>query len=747
MTNLASDNFKKQTQLQEHTQESNFAISGMSCAACAARIEKVLNKKAGVASATVNFAAETAKVRHDDSVSDEQIRAWIAKAGFDAKPLSEKSVVAEHDEHGGLWRLVLLWLLSVPFWVGMLGMMAGSHALMPPIWLQFVLASIVQFGFGWVFYKGATASIRGGLANMDVLVALGTSAIWAYSTYVWQQGEAHVYFEASVMVIAFVSLGKFLEMRTKKHSLNSLTLLLDLIPKHAKIKRDGAWQEVSVDSVQAGDVLLGRTGDSVAVDGVVTFGSGMLDEAHLTGESRVLTKSVGDVVLAGSVISDGSFEYQARATGQDTALADVVSALNEAQGTKANIARLADKVAAVFVPAVVAIALITFAVNFWWLGAFDEALLRAVAVLVIACPCALGLATPAAIMAGMGTAARHGVRFKDAPSLEAAGHVDTMVFDKTGTLTHGKPQISAVHLFADDLAKSANLSNFNETLALTLTASLEQHASHPLAKAFTQAASEQNLALFEVTDVQSVIGKGLSGVIEPFGLIKVGVPEFADLPDFDAYLGNEAFAQPQWRFASLVALSINGKAVAVYALTDTIKPTSERVVSKLKEDGIEVVILSGDHQAVVDDVAGKLGISKALGRLSPRDKAEFISQLQADGRQVAMTGDGVNDAPAMAAAAASFAVGAGSDVARHTASAELVGESITHAYYAQKIARLTLKNIKQNLFFAFIYNAIGIVVAAVGLLNPMIAAAAMAASSISVLSNALRLKRVRLQLD
>lgn len=717
-----------------NTSTEQFAISGMTCQSCASRIEKVLNKKPAIISAAVNFATETLTVTYDaDATEANEVMAWVGHTGFDATPMVEHTA----SDTAPPWDLILLWLLSLPFWVGMLGMMIGSHALMIPVWLQFVLASIVQLVFGARFYRGAWASIRGGLANMDVLVALGTTAIWAYSSYVWlthPHAMHAVYFEASVMVIAFVRLGKYLEHRTKTQSLDSLGLLTQLIPNDVLKQVNGQWIKVAIDSVQTGDVLLANTGDKVAVDGVVLSGVGMTDESHLTGESLLIQKTAKDDIYAGSTLMDGSLTYQATATGRATQLGDMMSALKDAQGTKANIARFADRVAAVFVPVVVAISLLCFVIN-WMLGTgVDQALMRAVAVLVIACPCALGLATPAAIMAGMGMAARHGVWFKDAVSLESAGSIDTIIFDKTGTLTTGKPSVRQMLLLDTDI---------DADTALKLTASIEQYASHPLAEALIHAAKAANLHLLPATDILSTTGQGLSGVIDSVGQVAVGTPEFIGIDQWRA----SSDQRNDWQDVSVVGLSVNGVPKAIFGLSDTLKAEAGAIVHQIQQDGIQIVLLSGDRQSVVDEVAKQLGIDRAQGQMSPRDKLASIEALKQQGHRVAMVGDGVNDAPAMAAANASFAVGGATDIARHSASARLLGDSLSHVYYAYRIARMTLTNIKQNFFFALIYNCIGIPLAALGLLNPMMAAAAMALSSISVLLNAMRLKRVRLNAD
>lgn len=734
------------------TETINLDIGGMTCQACANRIEKVLNKKPAILEATVNYANETAHVSFDDSQTNaDEVLDWVKKTGYTAHIQQADAMFSQDKATESVTpplRLILIWLCLLPFLWGMLGMMIGKHDFMPAIWVQFILATIVQFGLALPFYKSAWASIRGGLANMDVLVVLGTLTIWAYSTYVWLTMEsshamhdtAHampdVYFEAGVMVIAFVRLGKYLEERTKKHSLNSINLLLELTPSNVLLKVGNDWQQTPLSKVKIGQILLAKHGDRIACDGVVTAvtgGEAWCDESHLTGESLPIPKKNADNVMAGAMLSSGTLEYRATAIGSQTQLGDMITALNDAQGSKANIARIADRVAGVFVPVVVVIAILTFIGNFYVLGSFDTALMRAVAVLVIACPCAMGLATPSAIMAGMGVASRHGVWFKDAQALEATGSVDTIALDKTGTITEGKPQVVAHYLFDEEL----NLAEIAQ-----ITATLETHANHPLATAMLDYAKTFNLEnTFTVNNVENVTGKGIQGDIADIGLVKVGSPAFTNMT-----LPQEILAEKTWQVASLVAVSVNDVPIAMFALADSLKADSMTAIASLKKLGLTTIMLSGDKQSVADYIGGQVKIDTAIGELSPRDKATKISELQQNGKKVAMVGDGVNDAPAMATATASFAVQNGTDIAQHSASARLMGDgshSISHVLSAVTIARATLRNIKQNLFFAFIYNMIGIGFAMVGLLNPMLAAGAMALSSISVLMNALRLTRLK----
>lgn len=708
-------------------QHINLQIKGMTCQACANRIEKVLNKKEFVQNAAVNFAGETAQVDYDDTCTNtSNIIEIIKKTGFQAA-LHTDFVPPQKEEHH--WRVWTLLALSSPFGVGMLGMLANSHALMPPIWLQITIATLVQTYFALPFYRGAVASVRAGLANMDVLVSIGTLSIYLYSLgmVLVGHGAYHIYFEAGVMVLAFVSLGKYLEEKTKRGSLNALGMLLQLTPREVSVQKNGIWQTVSLNSVQIGDVLRAVHGERIAADGVVIAGDGWADESHLTGESQPVYKTIGNKVLAGSMLS-GSVDYRTESLGNDTLLGDMIVALADAQGSKAAIARLADKVAAVFVPCVLIIALITFVVNWLVSTQFAVALVRSVAVLVVACPCALGLATPAAIMAGMGVAVRHGVWFKNATAMERAGAVDAVVLDKTGTLTQGVPEIVAT--WAAD--------GVDEKYLLQVAAAVEQHATHPLAQTIARATKTQ----FSAHQVRTIAGEGIIAQVDNVGEVRVGKAEFCGfrLPET---LGEV------WHIASVVAVSINHQAIGALALADTLKNDSAEALQRLRTNKITVYVLSGDNTATVKHIAQQLMLPEncVRGEQSPRDKATFVAQLKNEGKTVAMVGDGVNDAPALALADIGFAVRGNTDIAEHSASAVLVHKSLNHMADGLFIARATLRTIKQNLFFAFIYNIIGIPLAALGLLTPVLAGAMMALSSISVLGNALRLKKIRNYLE
>jgi copper-exporting ATPase len=709
-------------------------IGGMTCQSCANRIEKVLNKKPFVQQAGVNFAAEEAQVVFDSTqASETQIIEIIHKTGFSAHIKQANELPIEEKNTSIPWRLIILWIINIPFLIGMLGMMSGSHNLMlPPIW-QFALASIVQLWLAIPFYRGAIGSIRGGLANMDVLVSTGTLTIYIYSAFMLlyhaNHAMRHVYFEASVMVIGFVSLGKFLEERTKKHSLNSLSMLLQLTPKKVTALRNDKWTEIALDQVNIGEIIRANQGERIAADGIIESGNGWCDESHLTGESRPEEKQKGGKVLAGAMVTEGSIIYRANQLGSQTLLGDMMNALSDAQGSKAPIARFADKVASVFVPAVLLISLVTFTLTYILTNDSVSSLIHAVSVLVIACPCALGLATPAAIMVGLGKAVNAGVWFKDAAAMEETAHVDTVVLDKTGTLTKGELEISALWQPQSAVHSEDDLYRF--------AAAVEQQANHPIAKAIVHAAEQKMLEIPTALFAKMEVGQGIQAKLEQVGTIKVGKPDYCGL-----ILPKNL--EDIWQIASIVAVSINDEPIGAFALMDTLKNDSLHAIQRLQQQNIDVVIMSGDQQSVVDYIAKQLGIKKAFGGLSPRDKAEQIQKLKAQGHVVAMVGDGINDAPALAAANVSFAMKSGSDIAEQTASSTLMQHSVNQLVDALFIARTTLKNIKQNLFFALIYNILGIPLAAFGFLNPVIAGAAMAMSSISVLINALRLKKVKI---
>ncbi len=713
----------------------DLAITGMTCAACAARVEKVLNRLPGV-TASVNFATETARVDTAAvGVAPEALITAVEKAGYGAHLKSAQSRDDEKHRHletyrGEFNRFVISALLTLPFIAQMVAMLFGKHDLLAP-WLQFALATPVQFWIGKRFYIGAWNSLRGGGANMDVLIALGTSMAYGYSVavVVWALPH-HVYFEASATVITLVLLGKVLEMRARTKASSAIESLLRLQPKTATVERNGERVEISIADMQPGNIFVVRPGDSVAVDGEVIDGESAVDESLLTGESLPSAKRAGARIYAGTLNQQGLLRCTATGVGQHTALAAIVRMVEDAQGSKAPIQRLADVISGVFVPVVIAIAVVTWLA--WWLigGDVTAGIINAVAVLVIACPCALGLATPTAIMVGSGMGARAGVLIRNAAALESAGSIHTLIVDKTGTLTEGKPVVTDV--------VAANDATRDEVLAVA--AALEQGSKHPLAQAVIAHARERALTLQAMSDFQSVSGKGVQATIGGAAAV-LGSPTFATqlgltLPDADV-------ATLQRAGKTVVFVARARHTLGVIAIADRLRATTPAAIRELIALGVTPVMLTGDNALTAEAIAREAGITHWQAGMLPQDKAFHVQSLQNDGNKVGMVGDGVNDAPALAAADVSFAIGAGADVAIQTADITLMRNDLMSVVDAIRLSRATLTKIRQNLFFAFFYNALGIPLAAMGLLNPIIAGAAMALSSVSVVGNALLLKRWR----
>ena len=713
------------------------AVGGMTCAACATRIEKQLNKLPGV-EAAVNLAAERAHVRFvPDLANVEAILATVVKTGFTATVSTAdthadekaRKLATYQAEVRRFWISAALTLPLVGQMLFMFGGGADAHADVLPRWLQFLLATPVQFWIGWRFYVGGVNAIRGGAGNMDVLVALGTSMAWGYSALVMVLGlHQHVYFEASATVITLVLLGKILEARAKAKTSAAIEALVKLQPRTARVERDGQLIEVPVASLIPGDRFVVRPGESVPVDGEVIEGVSSADEAMLTGESLPVAKGVGAPVFAATMNGDGLLRCRATGVGSHTLLAGIIRLVEQAQGSKAPVQRLADRIAAIFVPVVSAIALLTF-IAWWWLGGdFTTALVNAVAVLVIACPCALGLATPTAIMVGTGQGARAGVLIRNAQALELAEKLQVLAVDKTGTLTEGRPTVT-------DLLP---VSGGDAAELLRLAASLEQGSTHPLAAAIVNRAKADGLALALPASVVSVAGKGMTGEVDgravavgsPTWMVEQGIapPELGALPAAGR---------------SVVAVAVDGRAIGLVGVADPLRRSSREAVARLRRLGVEVVMLTGDNPQTAAVIAREAGVDRYEAEVRPEGKAEAIARLKQGGRRVGMAGDGINDAPALAAADVSFAMGAGANVAMEAADITLMRNDLNGVADAIHLSRATLAKIRQNLFWAFIYNVLGIPAAALGLLNPVIAGAAMAMSSVSVVSNSLLLKRWR----
>lgn len=702
------------------------SIGGMTCAACSARIERQLNKLPGV-EAVVNLPAERAHIRFDPAAVDvDKLIATIVKAGFTATVSTQETREQEKARKAAAYRAEVrrFWialLLTLPL-IGQMPFMfaadAGVHADILPRWLQFLLATPVQFWIGWRFYVGGWKALAGGSGNMDVLVALGTTMAWAYSTVVWLFDlHQHVYFEASATVITLVLMGKILEARAKAKTGAAIEALMKLAPATAHVEREGRLVELPVKSLIPGDIVVVRPGEAVPVDGEVIGGTSHLNEAMLTGESLPVPKREGDKVFAATVNGEGLLRVKAHGVGAHTLLAGIIRLVEEAQGSKAPVQRLADSISAIFVPVVVAIALVTFLA--WWLihGDFTQALINAVAVLVIACPCALGLATPTAIMVGTGLGAKAGILIRNAEALERAEKLSVLAVDKTGTLTEGKPVVTGIEVGAGNMADEV----------LRLAASLEQGSTHPLAAALVEEAKARGLSLDVPQDVRVEPGRGIAGSVAGSN-VRVGSPDWLGAPESTAV-------------GSRVAVEIDGVIAATITVADPLRASSRAAVARLKRLGVEVVMLTGDNVATAVEIARQAGVNRFDANVLPADKAAHVAALKAAGKSVGMAGDGINDAPALAAADVSFAMGAGADVAMQTADVTLMRNDLNGVADAILLSRATLAKIRQNLFWAFIYNVIGIPAAALGFLNPVVAGAAMAMSSVSVVSNSLLLKR------
>ena len=715
-----------------------FAIGGMTCAACSARLEKVLNRQPGM-QANVNLAAERARVRLLGAADEAAVVAAVAKAGFSAAVVDSQTREREKAEKLQVYRREIrrFWIsviLTLPL-IGQMLLMFGEHGHQNelPRWLQLALATPVQFWIGWRFYDGAYKTLRGGGANMDVLVALGTSMAWGFSTVVTVFGlDQHVYFEAGAAVITLVLLGKLLEARAKARTSEAIESLIRLQPKTARVERDGQWVDMPVEALMPGDLFLVRPGESVPVDGEVVDGESSVDEAMLTGESMPVGKRPSDKVFAATANGQGVLRCRATGVGEHTLLAGIIRLVGEAQGSKAPVQRMADRISAIFVPVVCTIALATLAG--WWLysGLFAEALVNAVAVLVIACPCALGLATPTAIMVGTGQGARAGILVKNAEALERAEKIAVLALDKTGTLTSGRPQLTDIvprGMAGDE--------------ALGLAATLEQNSEHPLARAIVAASQESQESLANATvdgkkvaNFKSIPGQGVEAEIDGRKL-QLGSPDWLGLA------ADPAVVALQQAGKTVMVLAEGAVVLALFAVADALRPTSKAAVRRLRERGIRVVMLTGDNAATAAAIAAEAGIDEFRAGILPGDKAAAVNELKAGGGLVAMVGDGINDAPALAAADVSFAIGAGSDAAVEAADLTLIRSDLSGVGDAIALSTATLGKIRQNLFFAFIYNVLGIPLAAMGLLNPVVAGAAMALSSVSVVSNSLLLKRWR----
>lgn len=723
----------------------DLSVGSMRCASCAGSVERKLLAAQGVQQASVNLATEKVRVQAAENVQPLQLAQLLTQAGYpsavieDEEPSQDDALAdlggsSKLDPEGR--RVVLAAVLTLPLVLPMVGMLWGSHWMLPG-WIQFLLATPVQFYLGRAFYTGALTALKNRAGNMDLLVALGTSAAYGLSVYLMTLGDPHLYFEASSAVITLVMLGKWLETRAKRQTTQAITALQALRPNTARVMRAGKWQEIPIGQVRLGERVQVLAGERIPVDGAVLDGQSHVDESMITGESMPVPKQAGMACVGGSLNLDGVLNIEVAATGKATVLASIVRMVQEAQAGKPGIQKLVDKVSAVFVPLVVLVAALTMLYwGLWAQAGWGLAVMNAVAVLVIACPCALGLATPTAIMAGTGVAARHGVLIKDAKALETAHRLNHVVFDKTGTLTEGKPELVA----------AVPVAGLSQGDFLQLAASLEQGSQHPLAQAAVRAAVSKGLGLHQPQAVQEVAGKGLLAELNgqqyclgtQAWMQQMGVSR----AEFDAFDLNPAAPTRSW-----LASKTNGdgsiRLLGVLCFADTLRSSSASAVADLKRMGIQTSMLSGDSGAAAQAVAGQLGLDHFEAEQLPADKTLAIGRFRQTGDVVAMVGDGINDAPALAAADVSFAMASGTEVAMHAADITLMRSDPALVAQSIEISRATYRKIRQNLFWAFLYNTLAIPLAAAGLLNPVIAGAAMALSSVCVVSNSLSLRRWR----
>ena len=716
----------------------DFNITGMHCAACVGRVERTIAKLPGVEEVKVNLLTEKASVLiGEEGPSDDRVIEAVKAIGFGASvlvdtgmPTIDKEAEKAHEEEmKGMKRdLIIAAVCAIPMMVSMTGHSLFGWPMLPP-WVEFVLATIAQFGPGRVFYSNAFAAVRSGALTMDVLVALGTTVAYLFSIYNWLTGSHDLYFETSAWLITFILLGRLLEARAKGKTSEALQKLIGLQAHTAHVLREGSFVDLPLAEVQVGDVLEVRSGEKVPVDGTVLSGVSTVDESMLTGESLPVEKEEGASVVGATVNLTGSFTMKAEKIGGETMLAQIVKVVEQAQTSKAPVQRIADQVSAVFVPTIIAISVIVFVLwYFLFDGSLDTALMNATAVLVIACPCALGLATPTSIMVGSGLGAEQGILFKSAESLEGTGKVTAVVFDKTGTLTEGRLAVSKVHVL-----EGSEESFFVQLLAL------EGKTSHPIGKALATYALSKNASLLEVENYEEVPGKGLQGKVAS-QFIQIGhsrwMAELGYVMDGVSTEIEEAESEGM----SVSLMAVDGLVTGLIGVADQVREEAIEVVKELTSLGIEVWMLTGDNKRTAAHIAQLVGVTHIMAEVLPQDKATKVAELKLQGKKVAMVGDGINDAPALATADIGVAVGNGTDIAMESADVVLMNPSLRTFLKAIRLSRHTMTNIKQNLFWALIFNTLGIPLAGIGMLSPMIAGTAMAFSSVTVVGNSLRLR-------
>ncbi|WP_035346244.1 heavy metal translocating P-type ATPase [Alkalihalobacillus hemicellulosilyticus] len=733
-------------------EKDEFDISGMTCAACATRIEKRINKMEGVSQANVNFALETISVEYDpETVRASEMVEVVKKLGYNLIPKQDQEDKVDHKEReieNQYGKFLLSAVLTLPLlWTMVTHFEMTSFLYMPDMfmnpWVQLALATPVQFVVGAQFYRGSYHALRSKSANMDVLVALGTSAAYFYSIYLgWEwmsagsQGMPELYFEAAAVIITLIVLGKLFEVRAKGKTSQAIQKLLGLQAKTARLIRDGEEVEVPVDEVMTGDLLIIKPGEKVPVDGEIMEGRSAIDESMITGESIPVDKSIGDQVIGATINKNGSIQVRATKVGKDTALSQIVKVVQEAQSSKADIQRMVDKVSGIFVPVVVVVAIATFLIWYFIVtpGDLRSALIPMISILVIACPCALGLATPTSIMAGSGRSAEMGLLFKGGEHLENTQSIQTVVLDKTGTVTKGEPELT--DLIVTD--------GFTEESVLYYVGSAERNSEHPLAQAIVKGVKEKKIRLGSATEFEAIPGFGIKATVDQ-KTIYIGTRKLMlenNIALEDSVVAQMESLEAQGKTAMLIA--IDHRLSGVIAVADTVKETSKAAIKRMVELGLEVIMLTGDNERTAKAIAKQVGIKYVIAEVIPEQKSDEIEKLQKEGKKVAMVGDGINDAPALAMSDIGMAIGTGTDVAIEAADITLMRGDLNSVADAIMMSRKTMRNIKQNLFFAFIYNTSAIPIAAVGLLAPWVAGAAMAFSSVSVVLNALRLQKVKL---
>jgi Cu+-exporting ATPase len=728
------------------TEKVTLAIEGMTCAACAARIEKGLNRLEGVSQATVNLATNSGVVEYDEGVTSiEVILEKIKKLGYKGAVRNEKEDSADRRKkviQEKKRQLLISIVLSLPLLYTMLAHMPFDtglpipHLLMNP-WFQLLLATPVQFYIGGPFYVGTYRALRNKSANMDVLVALGTSAAYFYSLYeaikTWGNPSymPNLYFETSAVLITLILVGKYFETLAKGRTTEAISKLLSLQAKEATVIRGGNEMKVPLEQVIVGDTLIVKPGEKIPVDGIVLSGVSSVDESMITGESIPVDKKEGDSVIGATINTNGVLTIRAEKVGKDTALAGIVKIVEEAQGSKAPIQRMADVISGIFVPIVVAIAVVAFLVWYFLVtpGNLPKSLEVAIAILVIACPCALGLATPTSIMVGTGKGAEKGILFKGGEFLEGTHKVNAVLLDKTGTVTKGKPEVTDVLEFQEGM--------------LTYAVSAEQASEHPIAHAIVEYGKNGAITLKPLEFFSAITGHGIEATIEGKTVL-VGTRKLMRDRAIEITQYEESMTQFEQQGKTAMLVAIDRQLAGIIAVADTVKDSSKNAIQTLKQMGVEVYMVTGDNKRTAEAIAKQVNLDHVYAEVLPGDKASIVEKLQKQGKIVAMVGDGINDAPALAKADIGMAIGTGADVAIETADVTLVGGDLAHIPKAIELSRKTMKNIRQNLFWALFYNTIGIPIAAAGLLEPWVAGAAMAFSSVSVVTNALRLKRAKI---